>query len=381
MDVTVVQLLGALKRLGHFLTAENIATIAIPTVERKEFLDCVVGDVNVQTLKCGILNSSKSIGKQERLPKKYQSFFLSPNAEKGIPKDSPGEFVDAVKSQIWAEKDKPDYAYYLMFGIEYLRRNKEDPRAFDVSQRSGLGLDMDFLPSPVARILDNVRSIDALYKLFTSVYKERKLKVAVTLLQQLILQRAAVVLEPVFKMSSIGAKDCLPIWHLLELFLHEVFVVKGIIRGHRYHYDWSYAQLFCHCIRHDCLTFSGETVEISNTVGGVSCTCTLNAKHYVKVLISLVNIVGMILSDGENLSLPLELSTRLELTVFFVGLAPEVIQQLQAESTDFIPASERDDEGEAEAKAGQLHAESTDFIPGSERDDEGEAEAKAAIHW
>ena len=90
-----------------------------------------------------------------------------------------------MKGQAWAEKDEPDYAYQLLFGIEYLRANGQSIDAFDINQKAGLGLTTTTtaLPTEAIRIIQNVKSIDALYKLFTSIYKEPNLKVAVDLLQ------------------------------------------------------------------------------------------------------------------------------------------------------------------------------------------------------
>ena len=223
-----------------------------------------------------------------------------------------------------------------MFGIEYLRKMQSNKTAFDIINKSALGITFGSLQSEATRILENIHAIDALYKLFTCVFKDPQLSTAVSLLQQLILQRAAAVLEPISKKSSVGGKDCLAIWHLLEAFLHEVFVTKKGVPGHRYHYKWSYAQLFCHCIRHDCLTFSGDNVEISNSIRGETSSCTLNAKFYVKITISLVNIVGMVLSDdADSFSLPLQLSKLLILPVSEVPLASVVLEQLKSEIDDF----------------------------------------------
>ena len=223
----------------------------------------------------------------------------------------------------------------LMFGIEYLRKMRPSKTAFDIINKSALEITLGSLQSEATRILENIHSIDALYKLFTCVFKDPQLSTAVSLLQQLILQRAAAVLEPISKKSSVGGKDCLAILHLLEAFLHEVFVAKKGVSGHRYHYKWSYAQLFCYCIRHDCLTFSGDNDEISNHFGRETSSCSLNAKFYVKITISLVNIVGMVLSDTDSFSLPLQLSKLLTLPVSEVPLAADVLEQLKSEIDEF----------------------------------------------
>ena len=121
-------------------------------------------------------------------------------------------------------------------------------------------------------------------------------------------------------------------WHLLEVFLHEVFVEKQIVVGHWYPYECSYAQLFCHGIRHDCLTCSGGNVEIASSVGGMMTSmCTLNAKLYVKILVSLVNIVGMVLVlCGEpSVALPVQLSRVLGLSYVNSAMSSDVIAQLQ----------------------------------------------------
>ena len=329
MDTSVVQLLGALKRLGKFLRSEEISKIEIPTVSRGDFLSCVLGNDNLSNLKSGIIGESKSIKKDTKVLKIYEAFFKETENV---------AYVEAVKGQPWAEKDAPDYGFHLLFGIQYLRKKHQDIKAFDIVHKSALEITPGSLQSEAVRILENIRSIDALYKLFTCVFKDPKLKDAVSLLQQLILQRAAAVLEPISKRSSVGGKDCVAIWHLLEAFLHEVFITRQGVPGHSYQYKWSYAQLFCHCIRHDCLTFSGENVEIINHIGRESSICTLNAKFYVKITISLVNIVGMVLSDEGNFSLPIQLSNLLMLPVSKVSLAPEVLSQLKSEMDEFTEA-------------------------------------------
>lgn len=314
-----MQLLVDLERL-------DISTIKIPTVSRDAFLNCILGDVNLSNLKLGILGESKSIKKDEKMLKKYDAFFKEPENV---------NYAIAVKSQSWAEeKDAPDYAFHLMFGIEYLRKMRSNKTAFDIINKCALGITtLGSSQNEATRILEHVYSIDVFYEQFTCVFQDPQLSssTAASLLQQSILHRAAAVLEPISKASSVGGKDCLAIRHLLEAFLHEVFVTRKGVPGHRYQYTRSYAQLFCHCIRHDCSTFSGDSVEMSNRLGRETSSCTLDAKLYVDIIVSLVSIVGMVLSDADSFSLPLQLSTLLTLPVREEPLAPDGLEQLESE--------------------------------------------------
>lgn len=247
------------------MSSEYISTIKISTVSREEFLSCVLGNDNLSNLKSGIIGESKSIKKDSRVLKIYEAFFKETENV---------AYTEAVKAQPWAEKDLkdlPDYGFHLLFGIQYLGKTHKNKAAFDIVHKSALEIIPGSLQNEAVRILANIRSINALYKFFT---EDPKLEDGESILQQLILQRAAAVLVPILKRSSVGGKDCVAIWHLLEAFLHEVFITRKGVPGHRYQYKWSYVQLFCQSIRHDCLTFSGENVEIINHIGRESSSHT-----------------------------------------------------------------------------------------------------------
>jgi hypothetical protein len=189
--------------------------------------------------------------------------------------------------------------------------------------------------------------IDALYKLYTVLYKSKiaegngKLTVR-DLLEDTILYNAAHILQIVYenRRGSICGKDCTTIRCFLGVMLyhllHRYFDSSKNSIPFKYKYHWSYVDLFCHCIRHNTITKTEHYVEISNSPqsGGMD-TVVLPRKLFVKLTVTLSNTVNMIINNEDCICIPREIGRLLNILVDETPLKDEDLDRLKVVLSDY----------------------------------------------
>lgn len=319
-DEHLVQLFVSFWKLGREVEKKSWKYIEIPTVTRENLCKCLFDQKHLSTFANGILAKAKDI-KQSTPRCAYKSFYDT---------DEGKNIVGALGKRHWADKSVTgarDLAFQQLLGIKFFQHQmaqttslgleRVDPLSCVASDADILGLERTCLLS--IRIERIANQIDAIYKLYTSIYKDKTMEAVVSLLEHVIRSKVAHVLEMVEDNEQIGNKDTTMIQHILGVFLHFVFVVVPPPTlapiAHQYRYEWSYIALFCHCIRHNCIVeiHNTDLVEISNTVSSQPSLCTFPRKLFLKVAVSMVNIVNMIVNDKKKVHISKEVCNRLNL--------------------------------------------------------------------
>ena len=258
---------------------------------REDFLNAMKSAI--EAFKEGIINNCSSIRGPD---KRSRDCFTLPD-----------KTFEAVDRLVWSGNNQHDFYGYNQFLFLLHFDADSSKECFSVR---GLK-DIVKQPKKPQAIGDIVRELDALYKLYTVLFKHSP--DTASILEQSILFKCANILEQVYDpRGMVSGKNPVLIVHLLDLFLFSVRHLLDFPDAFRF--DWSYSKLFCHCIRHNNISTSDGKLLVSNVVGAVTYSCIIERKRFVKIAVSLVNIVEMVLDGSEKMYLPNAVIDELKIT-------------------------------------------------------------------
>jgi hypothetical protein len=157
---------------------------------------------------------------------------------------------------------------------------------------------------------DDVSELRDNYKLYTVLYRNGDVKVDdfLNLLTNGILRKCAEVLEFVLDNRVYSNINMLSARYLLNLFLYTVHTTHPMLKKQKFQFDLSYVNLYCHCIRHNRVTsYDENSYVIENDYAGKTLTVIVPKKLFVKLCVSLVNIVAHLHAHAAGSNPPLYL--------------------------------------------------------------------------
>lgn len=323
-------------QLSQTLSTAQLQNVKVPVVPFNALIASVLQQENLTRIRAGIY----AIAHRVRINKKYPHIVPATYAKY--------ECLEVVAKTSWAAENNntaSDTAYGLLLATyAFEPRDCEsgddcfEPRA--IFTQVGVGSKKHQQPRMVnwrlddnALIIDRiVCQIDAMYKLYTSIFRQSSVRSIRDILEDMIITKSAHILDLLMNHEVIADKARVPVCHFLEMFLR-LLLKKHPNVNDEIHPEWMYLELFCHCVRHNTITkVAGELFMIRNQVRGTNSYLVLPRKLFVKTIVCLVNIVHSIVTDNANVSLSVEVCKNIGLAdkIVYEHLQEEVIQQIQA---------------------------------------------------
>lgn len=317
-------------KVGHILSSEGAMTkVKIPQAQTAEFISKALDENDLALFKREIFGNSKSI-RVSKPPAGKLKLWLE-NEGKDLYEQSNSTFT-------WATKDKPgtkETGHENLCGILYFGRfagpiTVSTADMFDIANATVLLGSSKACPH--GELVSTVtEEVDAMYKLYTCLYqKGNKNNRVVEMLQHAILHRCAHVMEILTTQSLIRSTDTELLRRFLAICLHRIF--RSCLKSHHvFRYDWSYVELFCHCVRHNTVNrnFIDDTIEISNRVAGATELVVLPNKLYVKITVCLINIIDAVTNNKTTIKVPKEIAEKLGVTFTEESLPAELLEKLK----------------------------------------------------
>ena len=314
-----VKLFSEMFHFGKSLNTDSLNSMMVPTVSRQEFVSSVMNKEKLNIYKLNILSNAKKIKESTRLNRKLKHFFEQ--EEKGI------QIMNDLKTHPWSDESTSwkDEGFQQFCGIRFIEVKLESQSMNDILNVDGLDI-QDMIPVQVHS--NTMYDIDALYKIYRLI--DDSMSMVKEMFERAILTRCSHVLELLYTQTIVGSMDTDIVSKFLGIFLYRVLtfmIQKGRI-VHTYHYEWNYLNLFCHCIRHNCVIYqqNPSQVEITNSVCSETQSMVLPTNVFIKLSISLANISECFINNQDILRIPKEIANCLSLSYTEVVLS-EVCQQ------------------------------------------------------
>lgn len=339
-----LELYREMVNVGKILSAEDaMARVKIPQAQTAEFIGKALDATDLVLFKREIFGNSNFIRLSE-LPAGKLKLWLE--------KEGKDLYDKSNSTFTWAAKNKPgtkDTGHEHLCGILYFGQFANPTKVSMEEMFDIANADVLLGPSkacPHGELVSTLtEEIDAMYKLYTCLYqKGKKDNRVVEMLQHTILHRCANVMEILTTQNLIRSTDTVILRRFLAICLHRIF--RACLKSHAFRYDWSYVELFCHCVRHNTVkrNFADDTIEISNRVAGAAEQVVLPNKLYIKITVCLVNIIDAVTNDKATIKLPKDIANALDVTFTEEPLPKELLDKLKnlhiSEVTTEIEAGE-----------------------------------------
>jgi hypothetical protein len=316
--------------VGEFLTNDAMTKVKIPQAQTAEFIVKALNVDDLALFKREIFGNSNCIRLSEPPAGKLKLW---------LEEEGKDLYSKSNSTFPWAAKNKPgtkDTGHEHLCGILYFGHFVVDGvisvsmmTIFDIANA-----DVLLGPSkacPRGELVSTLtEEIDAMYKLYTCLYqKETKVTRVVEMLQHAILHRCANVMEILTTQNLIRSTDTAILRRFLAICLHRIF--RSCIKSHVFRYDWSYVELFCHCVRHNTVkrNFADDTIEISNRVAGAAEQVVLPNKLYVNITVCLVNIIDAVTNNKTTIKLPKQIAEALGVAITEEFLPKDLLDTLR----------------------------------------------------
>ena len=316
-------LIEALQSFNQTFNRESLSNIKITCVKWDPLFKELMN--GVKAYRNGIICAASSIKLIAR-DEDYNSKVLRKFDELKMKK----EVADTMSSIPWS-KAQSGVTTFGCLQLHYLFLLAKEPSVKLFYNTDSL---LDLTSGSVA-IKTEVNEIDALYKMYTSLYS-RSRGPLIRMLEDVILHKASHIIESVDVAAFTGNVERYFLVSFLNLFLHRISSL--FLEGQQFQCESSYVELFFHCLRHGkikqlSLKSQEEYLSISNDGYGNSLSLTIKRKMFVKVIICLVNLIDAVVNCSEDVSLPKEV-------IAIFDLKPEDIKKKQLPEeliTKFFP--------------------------------------------